>query len=63
MVKAKPIREVAKLELENMLKDEEAIEWRNPHEAIRELMRIKGIGYWIAYVSLMAGLGICTLNL
>jgi len=58
MAKAKAIREVAKLELENMLKDIEAIAWRNPHEAARELMKIKGIGYWTAYVSLMAGLGI-----
>jgi len=58
MVKAKAIREVAKLELENMLKDIEAKAWKNPHEAARELMKMKGIGYWTAYVSLMAGLGI-----
>jgi len=55
---AKAIREVAKLELENMLKDIEAIAWKNPHEAARELMKIKGICYWTAYVSLMACLGI-----
>jgi len=58
MAKAKAIREVAKLELENTLKDIEAKAWKNPHEAVRELMKIKGIGYWTAYVSLMAGLGI-----
>lgn len=56
--KAKAIREVARLELENTLKDVEALAWENPHEAARELARIKGIGKWTAYVSLMAGLGI-----
>jgi len=41
-----------------MLKDIEAKAWRNPREAARELMKIKGNGYRTAYASLTAGLGI-----
>jgi hypothetical protein len=55
--KARAIREVAKLELEGKLKELEDSVLEDPHTVARELMRVRGVGLWTAYVSSMAGMG------
>ena len=58
MSKARAIKEVAKLELEGRLREMEELALDNPHSVAEELMKIKGIGRWTAYVGLMAGVGV-----
>jgi endonuclease III len=55
--KAKAIKEVAKLEVEGKLKEMEDSVSEAPHDVAEELMKIRGVGLWTAYVSLMAGMG------
>lgn len=55
--KAKAIKEVAKLEVEGRLREMEDSVSEAPHDVAKELMKIRGVGLWTAYVSLMAGMG------
>ncbi|MEB3825647.1 MAG: hypothetical protein LRS47_03155 [Desulfurococcales archaeon] len=57
-VKAQAIKLVAELERDGILASLEREAYKDPAMVVKELMKLKGIGYWTAHVALMAGLGI-----
>lgn len=57
-MKALAIKSVAEMERDGILASLEKETQRDPDAVAQELMKVKGIGYWTAYVALMAGLGV-----